>query len=377
MMELELFPSRAAGPFGRRLKHARGGRIPVTVLTGFLGAGKTTLLRQFPGDAGRPRHRRHRQRIRRGRHRRRADPRLHRPDHAARQRLRLLRHPHRPAECAAHARDRSRSRQDSAVRAHRHRDQRHGRPGADPADLRHRPRARRRILHRGGGRRWSMPRPASSTIGWSSESRKQVILADRLILSKADLATQDADDGLRARLRELNPHAEITVANEGHIDPNFLIEGTGAGERSTFVAEAEHSDGIASFVVTEKLPLSWTAFARDDGDAGRDARLGSAAGQRLPRRRGLPRAGAGAIRAAPRPSAGGTRGLAGRRARQPRRFHHPEHLGSAGARVARRSAARSKRKPDRRRSIAPSRLFRAARPPDFCSQSRSLGLPST
>ena len=101
-----------------------------------------------------------------------------------------------------------------------------------------------------------------NTIGWSSEARKQVILADRLILSKADLATQDDDDGLRARLRELNPHAEITVSKEGHIDPNFLIEGTGAGERSAFVAEAEHSDGIASFVVTEKLPLSWTAFAR-------------------------------------------------------------------------------------------------------------------
>jgi len=28
------------------------------------------------------------------------------------------------------------------------------------------------------------------------------------------------------------------------------------------IAEAEHSDGIASFVVTENLPLKWTAFAR-------------------------------------------------------------------------------------------------------------------
>src|ERR1700722_8157278 len=44
---LDLFPSRAAGPFGRKLKHARGARIPVTIVTGFLGAGKTTLVRRF------------------------------------------------------------------------------------------------------------------------------------------------------------------------------------------------------------------------------------------------------------------------------------------------------------------------------------------
>jgi G3E family GTPase len=44
---LDLFPSREAGPFGRRRKYARGARIPVTVVTGFLGAGKTTLIRHF------------------------------------------------------------------------------------------------------------------------------------------------------------------------------------------------------------------------------------------------------------------------------------------------------------------------------------------
>src|SRR5882672_1219690 len=44
---LDLFQSREAGPFGRRQKRARGARIPVTVVTGFLGAGKTTLVRRF------------------------------------------------------------------------------------------------------------------------------------------------------------------------------------------------------------------------------------------------------------------------------------------------------------------------------------------
>ncbi len=44
---LDLFPSREAGLFGRRQKRARGARIPVTVVTGFLGAGKTTLVRRF------------------------------------------------------------------------------------------------------------------------------------------------------------------------------------------------------------------------------------------------------------------------------------------------------------------------------------------
>jgi len=44
---LDLFPSRDASRFGRRLKYARGARLPVIVVTGFLGAGKTTLLRRF------------------------------------------------------------------------------------------------------------------------------------------------------------------------------------------------------------------------------------------------------------------------------------------------------------------------------------------
>src|SRR5215813_7780158 len=44
---LDLFPSASAGKFGRRQKRARGSRLPVTIVSGFLGAGKTTLVRRF------------------------------------------------------------------------------------------------------------------------------------------------------------------------------------------------------------------------------------------------------------------------------------------------------------------------------------------
>src|SRR6201995_2467822 len=44
---LDLFSSREAGPFGRRLKRGRGARITGSVVTGFPGGGKTTLLQRF------------------------------------------------------------------------------------------------------------------------------------------------------------------------------------------------------------------------------------------------------------------------------------------------------------------------------------------
>src|SRR3954447_15681965 len=43
----ELFSTPGASPFGRRQRWARGARIRVTVVTGFLGAGKTTLIREL------------------------------------------------------------------------------------------------------------------------------------------------------------------------------------------------------------------------------------------------------------------------------------------------------------------------------------------
>jgi len=100
-----------------------------------------------------------------------------------------------------------------------------------------------------------------ATLASAAEARKQAILADRIVVAKTDLAEAATIEWLHSRLRELNPHAMIEIAAHGALDPQRLTEPAGT-ERSGFVAEAEHSDGISSFVMTEEQPIEWLAFAR-------------------------------------------------------------------------------------------------------------------
>ncbi len=102
------------------------------------------------------------------------------------------------------------------------------------------------------------------TLEWSAEARKQVILADRLVVSKSDLAAAQSVELLVERLRLLNPRAVIDTIVEGDLDPCWLIEAQAGGplEHAGFVAESEHSDGIASFVMINEAPIAWDAFGR-------------------------------------------------------------------------------------------------------------------
>jgi G3E family GTPase len=100
-----------------------------------------------------------------------------------------------------------------------------------------------------------------ATLDWSAEARKQAILADLLIVTKGDLAGAEASAGLIAQLRNFNPRAMIVQAVNGALNPRLLVAPV-MTERHSFIAEAEHTDGIATFALTESAPVQWDAFAR-------------------------------------------------------------------------------------------------------------------
>jgi G3E family GTPase len=255
-----LFPSPAAGRFGRRLKRERGHRVPVTVVTGFLGAGKTTLLRKFLatpegrgtavvvnefGATG-------------------IDDALIR---SSADETVLLGN---GCLCCI-----TRSDLQQALRRMVVERERGELPDfrrivietsglADPSPILQTfatDRALGEVFHVEVVVTVVDAETGLDTLAWSAEARKQVILADRLVVTKTDIAGEGAVAALTAQLRALNASADIMTAVNGELDPSRLTE-PAADARNIFVAEAAHSDGIGSFVLTENAPMPWNVFAR-------------------------------------------------------------------------------------------------------------------
>jgi G3E family GTPase len=109
-------------------------------------------------------------------------------------------------------------------------------------------------------------------------SRKQVALADEIIITKTDLALPDTVTTLRERLRRDNPAARMTTAVLGELDPHWLLEphashATVARTTDTISPDplqtpshlpgalSPHGTEIRSLALTFTQPLDWIAFS--------------------------------------------------------------------------------------------------------------------
>ena len=115
------------------------------------------------------------------------------------------------------------------------------------------------------------------------EPVKQAAVADRLLITKTDLASRDQIAALRERLATINPAAPVHCIVQGKVDPTVLF-GAGLYDLATKTPDVarglreeaygddashghhghdvnRHDDRIRSFCLIADEPLSWDAFA--------------------------------------------------------------------------------------------------------------------
>jgi G3E family GTPase len=90
------------------------------------------------------------------------------------------------------------------------------------------------------------------------EAKKQVALADRIVVTKSDLADAATTGRLIEHLGALNA-APVGVAVEGEIEPSFLLAEASSPRHSFDLGGPEHSHGLCSFALILE-PLSWASF---------------------------------------------------------------------------------------------------------------------
>jgi G3E family GTPase len=103
------------------------------------------------------------------------------------------------------------------------------------------------------------------------ESTRQAAIADRLVLTKTDLADELRVARLSSELRRLNPDAPMFSTADADLDADLLLAPDQPGQkpvstRGTFRSDdpdkdrSPHGERIRAFALTFDTPLDWTAF---------------------------------------------------------------------------------------------------------------------
>ena len=123
----------------------------------------------------------------------------------------------------------------------------------------------------------------SGTLDRQPEAVKQAAVADRLLLTKTDLAEPAGRQGIEGRLSALNPSAALMPVAQGAIDPAVLFN-IGFYDAATKSVDVRrwlrdeafesghthehedpdvnrHDDRIRAFCVTRERPISWAALS--------------------------------------------------------------------------------------------------------------------
>lgn len=95
-----------------------------------------------------------------------------------------------------------------------------------------------------------------ATLDAHPESVKQAALADRIVLTKTDLA-DPAASGLAERVRRINPSAPQLIALHGAVDASLLFGSSVYEQRNLALYEshAHTDDGVTSFCLRRSAPL--------------------------------------------------------------------------------------------------------------------------
>lgn len=91
-------------------------------------------------------------------------------------------------------------------------------------------------------------------------ARRQLMAADEVIVTKADLAGTEAVDAACAHVHMLNPSAAITVTAQGRSVREIPAK-TSLVASERVVDRRQHLDGIATVEFTADTPLDWQAFS--------------------------------------------------------------------------------------------------------------------
>ena len=154
------------------------------------------------------------------------------------------------------------------------------------------------------------------------EARKQVALADRIVVTKSDLTDATTTERLIERIAALTT-APVEIAANGAIEPSFVLDEPGSAPRSFDLERCRTHARAAELFADLRKAAVLAGLRADDGGADGVARPRSAARQGHYRGRRMPWAGRRSCRAARCPPAGRARGLARFRPALAPRLRHP------------------------------------------------------